>query len=179
MLDLNIYNLLSLTVLRIIVAIVILLLGIIFGSFFGKLTIKFLQETELSKILSKEKKPHFKVEHTLSLVVKYLVYLVAIILALNELNLASTILCLLLGLLALLLLLFAFLSIRDFLPNFFAGFSIRKKKMFKIGDYVSVSGIEGRIIRINSAETLLKTKKGERLFVPNSLFTKKSFRLLK
>ncbi|MBU1203711.1 MAG: mechanosensitive ion channel family protein [Nanoarchaeota archaeon] len=177
MVDLNVYNLLSTTVLRIIVAVVILIFGLIFGGFFSKLTKKILNELEINKILSKETSMKIPLEQTLSSIVKYVVYFIALMLALEELGLTTTIIYILFIIILVILVLLILLSFKDYLPNLVSGFVIHNKKKLRLGDYVSIAGTEGEITEITTTDVRIKTKTNEIMVVPNSMFFKKEFKI--
>jgi small-conductance mechanosensitive channel len=62
-------------------------------------------------------------------------------------------------------------ALKDALANMLAGISILLYRPFHIGDYISVTGLEGQVVSIELRYTTLKTKKNK-VLVPNSnLFT--------
>ena len=66
------------------------------------------------------------------------------------------------------------LSIKDFMPNMFAGFFIHQKRFIKEGDIIKVDNIKGKIVHVNLVETTIETKQGDIIYIPNSLLTKKT-----
>ena len=92
MVELNVYNLISESVFRVIAAIIILLLGIVIGRALGNLTRKLLHELEFERILKKQTKIKVPVEEFSSSLIKYIVYFIAIIMALNQIGLTTIIL---------------------------------------------------------------------------------------
>ena len=54
--------------------------------------------------------------------------------------------------------------------NFAAGITVIISKSFAVGDEVKVSFFEGTIIKMSMTKTVLETKDGEIVYVPNSFF---------
>ncbi len=165
-------DLLSLTGLRLVAAVAILLIGIVVGRFIGKLVQKVLRELEVNKILKEEAGVKMPVEAFAGNVVSYLVYFIAVILALNQIGLSTTILYIVLIIVLLLVIVFIFLAIKDFIPNVTAGMFLHQKESFKIGDEIKVGSVEGKIIEVGLIETKVKVNSGDIIVVPNSIFTK-------
>ncbi len=62
-------------------------------------------------------------------------------------------------------------ALKDALANILAGISILLYRPFHVGDYISVTGLEGQVVSIELRYTTLKTKKNK-ILVPNAnLFT--------
>ena len=64
------------------------------------------------------------------------------------------------------------LSVRDFLPNFFAGMFAVKNKLVKKGDNIKIDGVEGKVDNIGITSIRIKTKKGDVVIIPNSHLVK-------
>jgi small conductance mechanosensitive channel len=63
-------------------------------------------------------------------------------------------------------------AFQNILQNFLAGILILINEPFHLGDLISVTGIEGSVEDIQGRATLIATKEGRRVFVPNAtLFT--------
>jgi small-conductance mechanosensitive channel len=71
------------------------------------------------------------------------------------------------------------LGIRDFFPNILSGIFIAQKRFLNKGDLVRFGDIEGEIIEINIIETRIMTKKGDIIYIPNSILTKNEMVKLK
>jgi small conductance mechanosensitive channel len=157
---------------KLIVAIIILLFGFIIGRVVGKVVGKLLKELEISAILRKTVKLKIPVEEVVSEMVMYFIYFVTIIMALSELGLATSILNIILGAFMVIIVLAIFLSIKDFVPNFISGIYIHQKQSIKEGDLIKINNIEGRVKTISIVETVVETKKGDTIYIPNSVLTK-------
>jgi len=158
---------------RSVVAIMILLLGFVLGRIIGKLTQKILHEIELNSIIKKATGIKVALEQVVAKVLTYFIYFIAIIWALNELGLTTTILTMISGAVLILILVSFLLIIKDFIPNAFAGFMIHRKRQLKPGDKIRTDGLQGKITRISLVETEIRTSKGDIIYIPNSLLTKK------
>lgn len=64
-------------------------------------------------------------------------------------------------------------AIKDFFQTFFAGVALTR--IMRIGDWIDVNGKEGEVVDINWARTVMRTKEGNHLFIPNSELQKGSF----
>ncbi len=63
-------------------------------------------------------------------------------------------------------------AFQNILQNFLAGILLLLQEPFQLGDFISVIGIEGTVYDIQSRATIVSTKDGRRVFIPNAvLFT--------
>lgn len=58
-------------------------------------------------------------------------------------------------------------ALQDITRNFIAGIILMTRKPFEIGDTVEISGYTGKVININTRDTMLKTFDGEVVILPN------------
>lgn len=58
-------------------------------------------------------------------------------------------------------------ALQDITRNFIAGLILMTRKPFKIGDTVQISGYTGKVVNINTRDTVLKTFDGELVILPN------------
>jgi len=157
---------------RFIVAVIIILIGFIIGRILGRLTHKFLKEIELNNILKKAN-INLKIEELISHFVTYFIYFVTVIWALNEMGLTTTILNMISAAALIIIIISILLAIKDFIPNAFAGFRIFRKERIKEGSKVVVDNIEGKVKKISLLETIIETKKGDKIHIPNATLFKK------
>jgi len=156
-----------------VVAIVILLLGFVIGRIIGKLTQKVLKEIELNKIIKRATGIKISLEEILSKFLTYFIYFIFIIWALNELGLTTTILTMISGAVIVIVIISILLAIKDYIPNAFAGLLIHRRRQIKPGDTIKTEGLQGKITRITLVETEIKTRKGDIIYIPNSILTKR------
>lgn len=63
-------------------------------------------------------------------------------------------------------------AFQNILQNFFAGILLLVSEPFEIGDFISVTGIEGTVNDIEARATIIRTKEGRKVVIPNAtLFT--------
>ena len=63
-------------------------------------------------------------------------------------------------------------AFQNILQNFLAGILLLLQEPFELGDWISVTGIEGRVDDIQTRATIVATKDGRRVVIPNAvLFT--------
>lgn len=153
------------------IALIILLIGFVIGKLAGRVVTKFLHEFDLNNILKTAgiKRP---LEGLIGSLVSYLIYFAAIIMALNKLNVTSWVLYIILITVIVVIVISFLLSVKDFLPNFFAGLFIYRHGIIKEGDNIKVNETSGKVTHISMVETQLETKEGDIVFIPNSLLTK-------
>jgi small conductance mechanosensitive channel len=63
-------------------------------------------------------------------------------------------------------------AFQNILQNFLAGILLLLQEPFQLGDLISVTGIEGNVDDIQARATVIATKEGRRVVIPNAiLFT--------
>jgi small-conductance mechanosensitive channel len=161
------------------VAIIILLAGLIIGRLVGRFIQKIFEEIELNKILRKTTGIRFSIDEIISNLVTYFIYFIAIIMALDQLNVATTVIKIIFLAIIIIIIASIILGVRDFFPNILSGIFIAQKRFLNKGDKVRVGDIEGEIIELNIIETRIVTKKGDVIYIPNSVLTKREIVKLK
>lgn len=161
------------------VSIIILLAGFIIGKLVGRLVQKILKEVELNKLLKRTTGIRFAMDEILASFASYIIYIIAIIMALDQLGLADPVINIILIAIILIVIASIILGLRDLFPNIIAGIFISQKRQISKGDKVRIGDVEGNIIEINMLETRIVTKKGDIIYMPNSLLTKKEVVKLK
>lgn len=63
-------------------------------------------------------------------------------------------------------------ALRDIGENFLAGIIMAFKRPFRIGDFVELGVIKGKVVALNLRDTQLKTLDGKDVFVPNAMIIK-------
>lgn len=59
-------------------------------------------------------------------------------------------------------------AFQNILQNFLAGILLLLHEPFQVGDYITVTGFEGEVKSIRSRDTIIQTKDGTHVVVPNS-----------
>jgi small conductance mechanosensitive channel len=60
-------------------------------------------------------------------------------------------------------------AFQNILQNFLAGILLLLQEPFRIGDFISVTGIEGTVYDIQSRATVVTTKEGRQVIIPNAI----------
>ena len=165
--------LLSDLIIKMVAAIVILLLGLLLGRFLEKLIKKLFKEFNVDKILKEDTGLKFSFENFLGKLVKWVIYFVAVIMALNQLRITTTVLNIFLGVFLLVIVVILVLGFKDFIPNIIAGISIYRKKYVKVGDDLQMEGVKGKVVEVNLLDTKIRTKKDDKIIIPNSVLLKR------
>lgn len=159
-------------------AVIIILLGLFFGKLVGRIIKQALHEIDLDKNL---KKAGFKIplENIISSFATYLIYFVGLVLALNQFKIVVPAIYVVSGIVAILIIVSFLLSIKDFIPNFFAGLHIYRRDMYRKGDKIKYRNLSGIVQEISLTETKIKTKSGDSVFIPNRSILKNNVVKLK
>ncbi len=67
-------------------------------------------------------------------------------------------------------------GLQEVAVNLISGLYILFEGSLKLGDYVTVNGISGRVVDLNSRSTVLEDEDGVRNLIPNSLITKEALK---
>ncbi len=113
-----------------------------------KRTLQHVEPTFLAKILMVE---------------KLIVYFIALIIAISIISLETITMSILLGVLVIGLIVMFY----DLLRNMGAEYYVRVYRPFKIGDWIELNGVTGRVVNINALSTTIETIKGERVTIPH------------
>jgi small-conductance mechanosensitive channel len=70
------------------------------------------------------------------------------------------------------------LSLQDTLGNVMAGLALQIDQSIRVGDWVKVGDLSGRVVDIRWRSTSIETRNWERLVVPNSLLVRNQFLVL-
>ncbi|KEO72440.1 mechanosensitive ion channel protein MscS [Anditalea andensis] len=63
-------------------------------------------------------------------------------------------------------------ALKDIGENFLAGILLAFKRPFKIGDVIEITGMKGRVIKLNLRDTQIKTEDGKDVYMPNGSIVK-------
>lgn len=147
-----------------------ILLGIILGRITNNLIKRALSKISLNDIFFRLTNKKINLEGTIALVVSIVIYVVSIVLGLNFMGITHFILNLLSIIIIVILIGFFLLSLKDVLPNLFAGMYLLSKKNFKQGMNIRINNIKGIIQEIELVETKILTDQNDVLIIPNSEF---------
>ena len=153
------------------VGIVILIAGLALGLLIKKVSYRIFQEITLNKMAS-DVGFSYNVEYWISSLLSYAVYLFTIILFLDQLGIRSIVIYLTIAGIIVLLLLTFIVGLKDIIPNFMGWMYIRRTKTVQEKKVLELPQVSGMVQHIGYLETKIKTKNGDVLHVPNSLFLK-------
>jgi small conductance mechanosensitive channel len=158
---------------NIIISIILLLVGITIGKIISRIIKRVLHELELDSTIKKAKKIKISLENSISNFFAYIIYFITIIIVLGELGVSTTSLNITIASLLLIVVIVAFFILNYFLPNIIAGVFLKRKDFIKKDDNIKFGDKSGKVLRINIIETLVRTKEGDIIYVPNSVLAKK------
>ena len=150
----------------------ILFIGFIIGRIIGRVVLKLLKEIEFDKTLRKATGTKTSFSDIISHSSSYLIYFLTVILSLESIGLTTFVLNLILVVILVIIGISVILAIKDYIPNFVGGYSLRNKGLFVKGDNIKVGSVQGKIIKINLLDTYVETKNKDLMVIPNSYFVK-------
>ncbi len=63
-------------------------------------------------------------------------------------------------------------ALKDIGENFLAGIILAFKRPFRVGDFVDINGIKGKVLTLNLRDTQIKSFDGKDIFIPNGMILK-------
>ena len=159
-------------------AVIALLIGFIIGKVASKLIQRGMHELDVNRILKKAGVP-FGLEEFVGHTIEYFIYFVAIVIALDQLGVTAIVLYIVTAVIGLVLVIAFLLSIKDFIPNFIAGLRLSSKRLFAVGDTITVDSVTGRVKTFGLLETTLISKNKDVMHIPNALLLKREVRVKK
>jgi len=128
------------------------------------LTAKIVSRT-LAKIFEKTPFPR-EMEKGIVRISKYVVYIIGVfaVIAITGFDLTSVIVGL--GAFSIAI----SFAMRNVIQNFVAGILVQADRAFKVGDEIQVKGQEGKVTKVSIRTTIIKTKDGDIVSIPNSIF---------
>lgn len=154
------------------IASIILLSGIILARVFGKILERILHELEVDRITA-SKGLTFSLEKVLGKGLEVLLYLATMIFFFWYLGASQLILFVISGAIIILVFISFFFALHYTVPNFLVGVYMRQRRLFKKGDHVRYTNVEGVVEHITFSEVGIRTKEGDLLVVPSTLLLNK------
>ncbi len=161
---------------KVVGALLIIFVGFIVGRLAGLAVKRVLHELNIDKNLRKATGYRVSFERFLASVTSFLIYAASIIMALNHIGLTTVVLTVIASAIVIMLVVSFLLAVRDFLPNAFAGLSLKYKGKLVEGAIVSVKGVEGVVEEVTLLSTSIK-KNDETLIIPNAVFQREGFKV--
>jgi len=172
MMEINILEITSSNfILKVAIALTIFSLGLILGKILGKTAQRFIKDSGIEDSIKSTTKIKINFSTFIGAIISYVIIFFSLVWALDILDIASTILNIFSGAILVLFLIVIFLGFKDFIPNATAGFFIHSKGTIQKGDKIRHQNIEGIIESTGIIETVIKTKEGDTIFIPNTRLT--------
>jgi len=160
----------------IVIGIVILLVGLAIGLLMKKIVTRVLNELELNKGIIRIGITA-DMEGMLGFLVSFIIYVVTIILFLDWLGVTSIVFYVLVLGFSILIILAVIMKLKDIIPNWYAGKTLRRAKVFVKGKVIEIEEVVGKIEHVGKFETILRTSQDDLLYVPNAFFTKHKYKI--
>lgn len=61
-------------------------------------------------------------------------------------------------------------AMSNIIQNFVSGILVQADRVFKVGDEIKVQAYEGRVVKLSVRTTIIETKEGDIVIIPNSIF---------
>ncbi len=154
------------------IAFIELIIGFILGAIARRITLKMMQELEISYLFGKATKLKVSFDNFVSTAVAYVIYIASIFFALTTLGVLKWVLAILATVLILIMLIGLYWFSISLLHNLWARFMLRKTN-FSIGRHLLVKNREGKIVDISMQ--YIKLESG--VHIPYYFLLKNKFRL--
>jgi small-conductance mechanosensitive channel len=136
------------------------ILGLAMTYIAGKLVSK-----ALFKLFQKTPFPE-NVENAIVRISKYVVYIIGIFVIIAFLGFDLTSVIIGLGAFSIAI----SFATSTIIQNLVSGLLVQADRAFQIGDRIVVQGIEGKVVKISVRTTVIETKEGHWVYIPNALF---------
>lgn len=161
---------------KILVAIITLLIGFTIGKFVTRISQRFFAELEINNLIRRFFDRKLRVEEFLSSMIGIAIYVITVLTVLEILGLSAIVMRILTVSVLVLIITLAILTIKDFLPNLIAGFTLQRKEHVDKGSIIEIENCKGRVKEMTWNDVEIETEQGDTLHIPNSLFIKKTFK---
>lgn len=119
----------------------------------------------LAKVFEKKAFPE-EVEKWIVRISKYVVYIIGIFAAISLSGFDLTSVIVGLGAFSIAI----SFAMSNVIQNFVSGILVQTDKAFKVGDEIKIQAYEGKVVKMGIRTTIVETKDGDIVSIPNSLF---------
>lgn len=133
------------------------------------LTITYIAGKLISKSLFKlfEKTPFPEnIENAIAKISRYIIYTIGIFVVIALLGFDLTSLIVGLGAFSIAI----SFAMSTIIQNLVSGLLVQADRAFQIGDRIMIQGTEGKVVKISVRTTVIETKEGHWVYIPNALF---------
>jgi small-conductance mechanosensitive channel len=163
---------------ELIVALLILFVGMIFGRICGRAVQALLKEIDFDKNIGKFGF-NYKLANIISTSASYVIYFISVIFALMQFGMVAPVFYSLVVFFLAVFFASAVLTVKEFFPNLFSGLYVKFKPMMNEGEIVRVHNVEGKVEHIGLVKTKIISRKGDVIFLNNSVISKNKIVKLK
>jgi small conductance mechanosensitive channel len=160
---------------NIILALVIFFIGLIIGRIVSKIIERIFRDFGVDSVVKQRTGLQASFQKFISTLVAYVIYILFLIIALNKVGITHLLFNIAIIILTLVVIITIIFSLKDTIPNMVAYRTIKKRKAITVGDEIIFQTVEGKVIEINAAETLIQTEKKDIIHIPNIMFIKEPF----
>jgi len=140
------------------------LLGVVVTLLFTYVTARIFPRT-LAWIFERTPFPE-KIERAIVRVSKYIIYVMGLFIVISILGVDLTPIIIGMGAFAIAI----SFAMSNIIQNFVSGIIVQGDKPFVKGDWIKMGAHEGRVCRVGIRTTLIETKNGDMIYIPNSFF---------
>ena len=162
---------------QLVLFILILFIGFLAGKILSRLIRKLMTDAGADDAGRKRLGLKFSITKTVAGTIAGVFYVGSVLLVLDAIGFATTAIQIVLLIIAIALVTSTFLLLRDSLPNLIAGLSLRKT--IKRGVYLRAATFEGEVLSTGLWETVIVSRRGDTLLIPNNTLKKTTLTLLK
>jgi small-conductance mechanosensitive channel len=157
---------------NLILALLIMFVGFIIGKFIGKFVERILAEVEFSAIVRKIIPLQFSLEAMIGSLLAYVIYFITILIVLTRLDIEKQVVNFVAAVILVVVVLSFFLGIWDTVPNVIAGIRLQRRRFMRLGGRIATGIVDGKIVEMSLTDTVVRTRKGDRIYIPNALLLK-------
>lgn len=168
----NLLEVIGIVTTRASLAFLVFTFGTLSSSLSKRLVKKVLKKIDANKKLALLNYP-YDVENIAAVAAFYLVYVVTMVATFWLLGIASVVTVLLLLGLAMAIAFSLASFAKDFLPNAYGWYKIKREGKVRVGSYLRIPKVYGVVKRVGFVSTIVVSHAGDELHVPNVLFWKK------
>ncbi len=168
----GIFETIGIVTTRATLAFLVFTLGIIGASVSKRLVKKVLRKVHINQTLALLNYP-YDMENLAAVATFYIVYIVTLSVTFWLIGIAGVVMWLLLLAFAMALAFSIASFAKDFLPNIYGWYKIRKEGKIRAGSKIKLVRVHGTVQKIRFIDTLVLSNAGDLLHVPNVLFWKK------
>lgn len=155
----------------------IIFIGFLVGKILGRLIKKILADIKTDEFCRNHLNIKFSIERTLASLIASIIYIASVLFALDAIGFTAALVEILLLIVIVAILLSLLFAIKETFQN--AGARFMWKQALKPGAYIRMEETEGEIKAINLLDTVIETRNGDTIIVPNGLFLNRTVKILK